>query len=118
MNTLAEKKIIKSHSRLRRTNTLYKPGTKRVLYGHDRKQVSMPPVLLHTSWALGAGFAFGRHFTISEEEKKEREREMKKNQDTAQPRTQYINQYIHLHTVVRKSVSGKKAKSQAQTLLK
>lgn len=54
---------------MKRTNNLHKPGTKRVLDGHDRKQLSMPPVLLHTSWALGAGLAFGRHFTISEEKK-------------------------------------------------
>lgn len=68
MNTLTEKsqQVISWHER---TNTLHKPGTKRVLDGHERKQLSMPPVLLHTSWALGAGLAFGRHFTISEEKK-------------------------------------------------
>ena len=89
---------------------MYKPGTKRVLDGQDRKQLSMPPVLLHASWAFGAGLAFGRHFTISEKKEKEKW----KKSDTARPRTLCI----HLHTVVKKGWSGNKAKSQAQAFLK
>lgn len=42
------------------------PARKRALDGQDSEQTSAPPLLVQVSWALGAGFPLGRHFTASE----------------------------------------------------
>lgn len=43
------------------------PARKRALEGQDSEQTSAPPLLMQVSWARGAGFPLGRHFTPSEE---------------------------------------------------
>lgn len=53
--------IIKAH--------LCVPAKKRALEGQDREQTSAPALLVQVSWARGAGFPLGRHFTTSEEHK-------------------------------------------------
>lgn len=45
------------------------PARKRALEGQEREQTSAPALLLQVSWARGAGFPLGRHFTTSEEHK-------------------------------------------------
>lgn len=44
------------------------PARKRALEGQDSEQTSAPPLLAQVSWARGAGFPLGRHFTASEEQ--------------------------------------------------
>lgn len=45
------------------------PAKKRALEGQEREQTSAPALLVQVSWARGAGFPLGRHFTTSEEHK-------------------------------------------------
>lgn len=43
------------------------PAKKRALEGQEREQTSAPVLLVQVSWARGASFPLGRHFTTSEE---------------------------------------------------
>lgn len=61
MQTCVQDDIVKTHTCL--------PAKKRALEGQEREQTSAPELLVQLSWARGAGFPLGRHFTTSEEHK-------------------------------------------------
>lgn len=48
-------------------NAVCVPARKRALEGQESEQTSAPPLLVQVSWARGAGFPLGKHFTASEE---------------------------------------------------
>lgn len=70
------------------------PAKKRALEGQDSEHTSAPSLLAQVSWARGAGFPLGRHFTASEEHTKSHHRD------------NYLDMCTHTYTATQHSVGA------------